>query len=196
MGCILAALFCGRAANASVIMTLDQVGPNVVATGSGTVDLTDLTTFGNFNPLLPVIEPSAALLHIGDPNAGSSRYIGSISGPTNFGSGPATVASSGTGNSLGLTIVSLPTPDIIFVPLGYVSGTPLSGSTATWNNTTLAALGATPGIYTWTWGTGAHADSLTLESAVPEPAPALLLTLGAAGLAFLKWRSSLLIPKR
>jgi hypothetical protein len=41
IGCILAALFCGRAANARVIMTLEQVGPNVVATGSRTVDLTD-----------------------------------------------------------------------------------------------------------------------------------------------------------
>ena len=43
IGWILTALFfCGRSANAKVIMTLDQVGPNVVATGRGTIDLTDL----------------------------------------------------------------------------------------------------------------------------------------------------------
>jgi hypothetical protein len=43
ISCILAALFCGCAANARVIMTLDQVGPNVVATASGTVDLIGLS---------------------------------------------------------------------------------------------------------------------------------------------------------
>ena len=36
------AMFCGREANASVITTLEQVGSDVVATGSGTVDVTDL----------------------------------------------------------------------------------------------------------------------------------------------------------
>ena len=42
ISCILTALFCGCSANASVIITLEQVGPNVVATSSGMVDLTDL----------------------------------------------------------------------------------------------------------------------------------------------------------
>jgi len=32
--CVLAALFCARPANASVVMTLNQVGPNVVGTAS------------------------------------------------------------------------------------------------------------------------------------------------------------------
>jgi hypothetical protein len=67
------------------------------------------------------------------------------------------------------------------VPQGYMSDTPLS-STATWNNTTIAALGATPGSCSWTWGTGANADSLRLI-VTPEPGTLGLLGTGVIGLA-------------
>jgi len=68
--------------------------------------------------------------------------------------------------------------------LGYVSGNPLS-DTSTYNNATFASLGVTPGTYVWTWGTGTHADSFTLQigpAAVPEPASLTVLALGLAGL--------------
>ncbi len=183
--CILAALFCGRAANAAAIMTLEQVGSNVVATGSGTLDLAGLTHAG-IAAVSPEIFPSSAVLLEG--GGGGDLYSG-FSGPASFGSGGYTAATSGTGDFLGGNLAH----HLIAVPHGYVSGTPLS-STATWDSTTLAALGVTPGTYTWTWGSGADADSLTLyagvpapsSSSTPEPAPALLLTLGAAGLALFK----------
>ena len=67
----------------------------------------------------------------------------------------------------------------------YVSGSALS-DTSTYANQTFASLGATPGTDEWTWGTGAHADSFTLEvgpvAAVPEPASLSLLVMGLAGL--------------
>src|SRR5215469_4136191 len=47
ISCILAALFCGCAANARVIMMLEQVGPNVVGTGSGTIDPAGLSFLHN-----------------------------------------------------------------------------------------------------------------------------------------------------
>jgi hypothetical protein len=192
ISCILAALFCGCAANASVIITLDQVGSNVVATGSGTVNLNDLTFRGGISPV--AIWPIGGFLVVGSTGVSDSYEF--ISGPTTFGTGDFfIVASTGTGNTLGI-ICCVPVDDetvpILLVPHGYVSGEQLSGM-AIWDNTTLAALGVPPGIYTWTWGTGAKADSLKLFAGVPvpEPAPALLLTLGAAGLALLKWRSSI-----
>jgi hypothetical protein len=42
---------------------------------------------------------------------------------------------------------------------------------------------ATPGVYKWTWGAGAHADSFTLDIAViPEPSTWAMMLLGFAGL--------------
>jgi hypothetical protein len=64
----------------------------------------------------------------------------------------------------------------LILPFGYVSDTSLS-STAIWNGAgngaTFASLGLTPGTYVWTWGSGTHANSFTLQigptSAVPGP---------------------------
>jgi hypothetical protein len=39
---------------------------------------------------------------------------------------------------------------------------------STYDNVTFATIGVTPGTYEWTWGSGAHADSFTLD-AVPAP---------------------------
>jgi len=73
----------------------------------------------------------------------------------------------------------------LYVPINYVSGSPLSG-TATWSASTFSSLGLTPGTYTWTWGSGANADfaTLTIGAAdVPEPATLALFAAGVAGLA-------------
>lgn len=62
-----------------------------------------------------------------------------------------------------------------------MSGAPLSGS-STFANQTLASLGVTPGSYVWTWGSGANADSPTLNiiaPAVPEPSSLVLAGMGS-----------------
>ena len=66
-------------------------------------------------------------------------------------------------------------------PAGYVPGAHLS-DTDTYAGQTLGSLGLTPGTYKYTWGTGAHADFLTVEigpAAVPEPSTLALAGLGA-----------------
>ena len=83
---------------------------------------------------------------------------------------------------------------LLVVPQGYVSGSPLS-DTSTYNNATFASLGVTPGIYEWTWGTGAN-QNLTLDAvapAVPDAGSTLGLLslsvvalLGATRLRFLQ----------
>jgi hypothetical protein len=72
----------------------------------------------------------------------------------------------------------------VAVGFGYQSGAALSGS-ATYDNATFASLGLMPGSYVYTWGSGANADSLTINiEAVPELSTWAMMALGFAGLGF------------
>ncbi len=158
-----ALLACGLS-QAAYTVNIIQNGPDVVATGSGSLDVTALTINGN-GPASPSIRGNIASVLLGPIGATYETYTGAVTGPTSFGPGTGTAASSGTGSMVGV-IGNL---DIVTVPLGYVSGTNLGTSSATWNGATLAGLGLTPGSYTWTWGTGPAADSFTVViSAAPQ----------------------------
>jgi hypothetical protein len=165
-------------AQATYIITLEQVGSNVVANGHGSLDITDLS----FRDVVdaPFINPGLGDLYVGSGSANLDGPI-SVSGPSNFGSGGFNNSASGSGNVAGIANGL----GGVVVPEGYVSGDALSGS-ATWDNATFTSLGVTPGTYKWTWGTGAHADSLTLDiktaAAVPEPASLALFGVALAGL--------------
>jgi hypothetical protein len=58
---------------------------------------------------------------------------------------------------------------------------------ATWTSATLGSLGVTPGTYTYTWGSGATADSLTVN-AVPEPSTWEMLLSGVGLLLYFRSR--------
>src|SRR6476620_5454525 len=99
---VLAWLLSVRPAQAGYVVTLQQVGPNVVATGSGAIDLRGLT-FSNSNFLVPAIRPSFSFNFLGihvvgcsistgpfssmfqDPRQSVDFYLGGPSGPTSFG---------------------------------------------------------------------------------------------------------------
>jgi hypothetical protein len=82
-----------------------------------------------------------------------------VAGPKSFGPGsPVSKASSGSGDGFGIYAGV----GILVLPKGYVSGAALA-ATSTWTGTTFTALGLTAGTYVWKWGTGATADSLTLN---------------------------------
>jgi hypothetical protein len=118
----------------------------------------------------------------------ADQYTG-FSGPTSFGSGGLTFASSNGGNAVG---ISGGGGGILFVPQGYVSGTSLS-ATSTYAGATLLSLGVTPGTYTWTWGTGVHADSFMINAGVggvPDAGSTLPL-LGFASLGLVALRRKL-----
>ena len=63
----------------------------------------------------------------------------------------------------------------VFLPAGYVSGAALS-STSTWTGQTLATLGVTVGTYTWTFGSGASADSVVVYAGTAPPSAAVAVT--------------------
>jgi hypothetical protein len=162
-------------AQAAYTVTLVQQGPNVVAAGSGSFDLTELT------PAVGIGTNAFVRPANGDVMTGAGGVTdgyGDIAGPLAFGSGDLIFADSGSGDFVGVLFGGL-----LEVPTGYSSG-PLT-DTATYDNQTFASLGVTPGTYVWTWGTGAHADSFTLQigaAAVPEPASLALMVMGLAGL--------------
>jgi hypothetical protein len=174
-----------------MIMTVEQVGSNVVASASGTLDLSALSYEGSSGTgglVWGTYAPGGSAIGVG-ALTNDTAYGGTLTGSsTTFGSGAVKFANSETGNSLAIT----PGTSLaqIYVPVGYVSGDFLSG-TATWDNTTLAKLGLIPGTYTYSWGSGATADSFTLDiGASPVPEPNLLgcLMLPAAWLAFNRLR--------
>ena len=177
LGIVLAWLLSVRPAEAGYTVTLQQVGPNVVATGSGAINLTGLTfsQSANFNP---EIWPGAGFEFGGaivtGPTSSSVDQYSEPSGPTSFGSGGVTLASSGSGDIVGtlpLRVYPDLFPRFLIVPSGYVSGTSLSNS-ATYSGKTFATLGVTPGTYVWTWGTGANQNfTLEIPPAPPTPTP-------------------------
>ena len=160
---VLASLLSVRPAQAGYTVTLQQVGPNVVATGTGVINLTGLTVSGSFSRD-PQIDPcfcqdeGSASIYTGPTSSSVNRYFGAR-GPRSFGSGPFTSASSGSGDMVGITTTIF--GDILWVPTGYVSGTALSDM-AIYSGATLAKLGVTPGTYVWTWGAGAN-QNFTLK---------------------------------
>lgn len=167
-------LLAPAAANATpYVIHLTQQGNNVVASGSGAIDLTDLPLIGP-GFFAPSLIPGNGEVLLGDGLGGFDVYGVNFMGPSNFGPGSETDASNTSGDVTGIYDPA----GQIAVPTNYISDTALS-STATWDNATFASLGVTPGTYTWTWGTGAD-QSFTLDivNSVPEPAALGMFGLG------------------
>ena len=137
-------------------VTISQVGPDVVWSGSGSFNLTALTSAGP-GGTVGGYDSVQAVWAIG-PGAPADTYSGTITYPLTFGTSSVGVTSN-TGSTFGI----LPggSGRLLYVPSGYVSNTNISG-TSTYANTTIAAAGLTPGTYTWSWGTGGNTSTLVM----------------------------------
>jgi hypothetical protein len=159
-GIAVTSLFSVRPAQAFTV-TLKQVGSNVVATGSGAIDVRGLSHSGQPGGSQPYIKAEEGTIVTGPKGVPFDVYSGKA-GPHGLGSGATVLADTGSGDSVGINSFS----GEFLVPQGYVSNNALSSS-ATWNNKTFASLGVTPGTYKWTWGTGAN-ENFTVF--IPGPA--------------------------
>ena len=157
---------------AGIILTATEVGSDVIISGGGTANLSDLT-LNITGTGQPAVVPNIGVVGVGVASPSVEGYE-ALSGPGSFGPGGQSLATSGTGDLFGIStdFSSL----LMVVPANYVSGTALSG-TATFVNASFASLGMTPGTYVWTWGSGVNADSFTLNigSVVPEPSSLTLM---------------------
>jgi hypothetical protein len=179
VGIILSGLSLSPSARANLVINISQVGSDVVAIGSGTLNTSNLAGGGFIGT--DFIEADTAQITFGSIGSGDI-YL--ISGPANFGTGSFVAASSGSGDLFGLIGFG----DLL-VPRGYISGALLSG-TDTFDNATISSLGLTPGTYVYTLARG-EPDSVTVQigvSAVPEPSTWAMMILGFAGVGFMAYR--------
>jgi hypothetical protein len=186
-------------AEASFIFYAEQVGANVVITGSGS-----FITSGSVGPGGAI--PSAGTVgfpltsNIGGTYLATGSFVGpstavysplfSVSQPdVSTLSGTAITASSSSGPYVGFSNATLSTPfGYLALPPSYVSGSPIS-NTSTWNSTTLAAWGWTAGTYatpfvnrTYTMSNGETVQIL----GVPEPTH--MVSVAGIGAALGAWR--------
>lgn len=162
------------AADAAMILRLEQVGLDVVARGSGTINLSGLTLKASPDDYTNIF--TSTQLYAG-PAALGDGQVDQWSGMTGpsiiFASGVESYADTGTGNLFG--VVSDDTSDpggtrqpLLVLPRSYVSGAALSGTTQ-FISQTFATMGITPGTLTLTLPIG---DTVTITTdAEPVPAP-------------------------
>ena len=176
---VLIALLATRA-HAVVNITFTENVGSVFATFEGSLNLNDLTSLSTNVAVSSLggsqVYANPFFLGIG----GSSHFdpYGTIIGPTSVGSGTTSIiASSSTGDFIGIGNGIGPgsNPTDVGVPTGYVSGASISGS-STWVGHSFSSLGIDVGSYTWSWGSGLNADSVTID-VVPEPSAALFVGL-------------------
>jgi hypothetical protein len=110
-------------AQAKYVAIAEEDGPNVLVAGSGTLDLTDLAGgHGLDGPIGGFVDPDVSSFALGSPEAIATAFDSITTPSGGFGSGSFTNASSGAGDPVGAEV------GFLFVPLAYVSGAHLSGT--------------------------------------------------------------------
>jgi hypothetical protein len=137
-------------AEAAFIFIFNEEGPDVVAIGNGSLDVTDLSKIGEDNLPNSGVSAQDGLAGV----AGMVMAFAGIVGPASFGTSGHIDASKGDGDAVAVNGLK----GVLGVPLDYVSGSPLSNSME-FAGQTFASMGLTPGTYTP--GPGAPAPTPT-----------------------------------
>jgi hypothetical protein len=163
----------------SILITILEVGSNVIVSGSGSANTSSLTSS-------PVSDQGAniiadiSLVTLYGVNTSVDSYTGLIAAHPNIGpgNGGPNYSFNRTGNnSFGISEQGDPTKvAYLYLPTGYISNSDLGTSTATYTNKSFTTLGLTRGTYTWTWGSGGNADSLTVQIGDPSVTPTPTVT--------------------
>ena len=160
-----ASILHSKPADAAVTINITQVGADVVAVANGTLNLAGLTFNSTNLPFPAIMIPRARTITFSEYSS-FDEYIG-VTGPSAFGFNIFSTPSSSSGPVFGIQSTG------INVPAGYTSGSQITAATDIFANKTLAALGLTPGQFTFTVPNDAIQLNIIGDSvvgAVPEPA--------------------------
>jgi hypothetical protein len=150
-------------------VTVSQVGPDVVWSGSGSFNTTALTPDGT-EVIGAGFLAAQAIWVVGSASPITvDVYTGVTTFQSSFGAGGPIGTPSGSGDTFG--ILPNATNRNLLVPTGYTSGSFISGST-TYAGATITGMGLTPGVYTWSWGSGGNTSTLVMTIiSVPSVTP-------------------------
>jgi len=178
-------------AQAILLLKVEQIGRDVVVTGSGSVNLSDLSFGDSTNEFTNTF--TATQLYAGPAafsNGAVKSYAG-LQGPSTIGTKADAVllpddSVASSGDLLGLVSNDQSNGDgtgkpLLILPQSYTSNEPLAGSSF-YSETSYADFGLTEGTSkTWSWGSGANADSLQVQAGSTQvPAPFCIAGAGAA----------------
>jgi hypothetical protein len=179
LGMIALGFTVGSPSEAVIHLRVDQVGNDVVVTGSGKANLSALNfsaTDLSFQNVLTDVQIYAgpSLFNAGQVDL----YDNVLTGPSSISSDPFLVQEPDPGTSTGSLFGIQADLYRLVLPKGYISNTELTG-TSTFKNVTISELGLTTGKSIWTWGNiqDGSFDSINLEVApgslenVPGPLP-------------------------
>lgn len=171
---IAGAVVAGIPAHAGVAVNFREIGTDVIAAASGSLDLTGLTDDDTFFAQIGV-RGDPAYFTLGAEGDGSSNAEGynGITGPAQSGTGGLVAPTSSSGDIIGVNAFFF---GDLFVNRDYVSGARITARTS-FAGQTFASLGLTPGTYVFSW----PADTITLNigaGAVPEPITWAMLMAG------------------
>jgi hypothetical protein len=129
------------------VLRFEQVGPNVVLTGSGSAKLAALTFYRTETAFTNLLTDTEAYAGPYENGTGRVNVYSGLTGPLQFGSDPdvlelPTLASNG--DLFGIRANDGMGQSLLVVPEGYSSGSSLSG-TSIFASITLADLGLTLG---------------------------------------------------
>jgi hypothetical protein len=114
-------------AEAAYVVTFSEEGHNVVESGSGTLDVNDLTELSPEIRVVAQITPDVFAFSPGALLSSIEGFRGRATGPGSFGDGSATLASDSSGGGVALINLGI-VGFLLSVPNGYRSGAALSDS--------------------------------------------------------------------